>query len=310
MVHELLVEPPFMTNTLVQQAWQRFYQQAQRGVIHTGRYPMRYFVWGHGRPLLFIHGMADAPEAFVVVIDQLRQNYRCIAYALPNGWNDGAHLPSYRWPDYLEDLDTLLRHLGEKTVTVVGSSFGSLVTLYALAVLPQRCLAGVLQNGFAYRPLRWWENILVRWGRCFPGWFADWPYCYDTVMHWWEPTVDAEVPALLRQLHRYHGSHTPIFTAAWRGWIIGRTDFRPLLPTIRQPVLLITGDRDRLVHERCWQDLQRLLPHSQRIHIPGCGHYPQYTHPRQMAQALRTFLDTRAHDDSDQGSALTNHRGT
>ena len=31
------------------------------------------------------------------------------------------------------------------------------------------------------------------------------------------------------------------------------------------------------------------LPHARRDELPGCGHYPQYTHPGAMAGAIQTF---------------------
>mgnify|MGYP003877422223 CR=1 FL=1 len=40
-------------------AWQNYRQQVRHGQIRTGRYQLRYFTWGQGRPLVFIHGMAD-----------------------------------------------------------------------------------------------------------------------------------------------------------------------------------------------------------------------------------------------------------
>ena len=41
-----------------------------------------------------------------------------------------------------------------------------------------------------------------------------------------------------------------------------RLDLRPLLPSIRQPVLLICGDCDPLVGKKCEEDLQRGLPNA------------------------------------------------
>lgn len=286
----LTLAAPTATAERFQEAWQRFQRHAQKATLCTGRYALRYFTWGKGQPVVFIHGMADAPEAFVAVMDQLCTFCRCVAYALPNGWNDSVVLSRYRLQDYVADLLVLLDHLSITEAVLVGSSFGSLVTIYALMQLPQRCRAGVLQNGFAYRPLCGWEMLLVRWGRRLPGWFADWPYLYDVVMRQLEPVLATQVPDVVGHLYRWHGAHTPISAAAWRGWMIGRTDLRPLLPRIRQPVLLVTGDRDRLVPPQCWQELQRLLPLCYRVDIPGCGHYPQYTHPLEMARAIAAFL--------------------
>ena len=41
------------------EALARWRSEAQTGVCDTGRYRCRYFSWGRGQPLLFIHGMSD-----------------------------------------------------------------------------------------------------------------------------------------------------------------------------------------------------------------------------------------------------------
>ncbi|MCS7023102.1 MAG: alpha/beta hydrolase [Gemmataceae bacterium] len=282
---------PSVTAEEFNNAWASFRQHAIAGRVWTGRYELRYFTWGQGQPVVFIHGMADAPEAFVMVVNHLWQRHRCVAYALPNGQTDGACLARYRLTDYLADLNVLLDHLRLDQVTVVGSSFGSLITLYALAYASHRCVAGVLQNGFAHRPLGPAERQLARWGRRLPGWFADWPNLYRWVMQRLEPSMCYQVPAPVAQLYLHHGSQTPLATAAWRAWTIAHTDLRPLLPTIQQPVLLITADRDRLVPSACWDEVQRPLPHCRRVTITGCGHYPQYTHPTEMALAIQEWVE-------------------
>jgi len=271
-------------------AWQNYRQQVRHGQIRTGRYQLRYFTWGQGRPLVFIHGMADAPQAFIMVMEELRERFCCVAYALPDGCRDGANLSRYRLSDYAADLLALLDHLGFAEAAVVGSSFGSLICLHVLRHAPQRCRWGILQNGFAWRPLSRWERELARWGRRLPGWFGDWPNLHAAVMCFLEPVMTRQLPASVTAAYLRHAAHTPIAAAAWRAWTIAQSDLRPLLPDIHQPVLLITGDQDRLVPPDCWQQLQEGLPCCQRAQIPGCGHYPQYSHPQIMAEVIENFL--------------------
>jgi pimeloyl-ACP methyl ester carboxylesterase len=72
--------------------------------------------------------------------------------------------------------------------------------------------------------------------------------------------------------------------------MIDRLDLRPLLPRIRQPVLLIGGDADRVVPPRFERILLDGLPHVDRAELPCCGHLPQYTHPELTAELVRRFL--------------------
>jgi pimeloyl-ACP methyl ester carboxylesterase len=264
---------------------------ANHGFLQTGRYRMRYFSWGNGPPIVFVHGMADAACAFIMVMQQLVERFTCIAYELPNGLTDGSALGSYIYPDYTADLVTLLDHLGFAQATVVGSSFGSTIILHALATAAGRFTHGVLQNGFAHRPLSRWQRQLARSARFWPGWFADWPGIHRAVMWRVERPTLSVLPPSVADFYVANAGRTPFRASALRSLRFDRIDFRPLLPTIRVPVLLLTGDHDQLVPRACWDEIEAGVSRLRRVEFANCGHYPQYTHPAAMAAAIREFLD-------------------
>lgn len=92
-------------------ALQRFDREAVRGICDTGRYKMPYFVWGEGPPLVFIHGAMDSSKAWVMPIARLSAHFRCVAYDLPNGRDDGARLGRHSHADLVADFFSLLDHL-------------------------------------------------------------------------------------------------------------------------------------------------------------------------------------------------------
>ena len=228
-----------------------------------------------------------------MVMHRLVDRFTCVAYELPDGTTDGSALARYTDSDYAADLIALLDHLGFARGAVVGSSFGSLVALSALAAHPDRFTHGVLQNGFARRSLNPFHRQLARSARFWPGWFADWPAIHRRVMRRIERATLSAVPPAVAHLFLHHAGRTPIRAAALRGLAIDRTDLRHVLPAIRLPVLLLTGDQDRLVPRACWEDLARGVPHLRRVEFAACGHYPQYTHPGLMADAIGAFLGER-----------------
>ncbi|MBA4188684.1 MAG: hypothetical protein C0467_11855 [Planctomycetaceae bacterium] len=271
-----------------------FRAEASLGVLDTGRYRMRYFSWGSGPPVVFIHGMADTARAFLMVMHRITPRFTCVGYELPDGLTDGSRLARYTYANYTADLLALLDHLKFLQAAVVGSSFGSTIALAALAAAPARFTHGVLQNGFAHRPLTRWQRQLARSARFWPGWFADWPEIHRAVMWRVERATLSALPPPVADDFVANGARTPIRASALRSLAIHRTDLRPLLPTIRTPMLLLTGDRDPLVPPSCAAALERGLPSVRRIEFANCGHYPQYTHPVPMAEAIGTFL-TEAH---------------
>src|SRR5262249_35318896 len=139
------------------------------GVCGTGRYRCPYFAWGSGPPLVFIPGLADSGRSFVLPISQLAARFRCIAYDLPTGRGDGAHLRRYVHADLVADLFALLDHLGIRQAYLFGSSFGSTIALAAMRARPESLPRSVLQGGFAWRPLAWAELFLARLAQYWPG---------------------------------------------------------------------------------------------------------------------------------------------
>ena len=73
--------------------------------------------------------------------------------------------------------------------------------------------------------------------------------------------------------------------------ILRQADLRAALDGIRLDTLVISGDRDRLVHPRAGEALAAALPRAQLRRIAGAGHAPFLSHPAAVRSELATFLD-------------------
>jgi pimeloyl-[acyl-carrier protein] methyl ester esterase len=74
--------------------------------------------------------------------------------------------------------------------------------------------------------------------------------------------------------------------AAW----IHQLDLRPELPGVRQPVLLVHGERDGVIPRPHAEMLREGLPSAGLAVLEGCGHLPYYTHPEALAELVTRFL--------------------
>jgi pimeloyl-ACP methyl ester carboxylesterase len=267
----------------------RFQRDAVHGVCDTGRYRCPYFTWGQGPPLLFVHGLSDAGSSFILTMSHLAEHFRCIAYDLPSGWGDGAHLGRYTHADLVEDLFALLDHLGARQSYLVGSSFGSTIVLAALHARPERVPRAVLAGGFAQRLLAPAELLLASLARYWPGTMHALPFRKAILHRSHHGPFAGREPEVWDFFLRQSGSN-PIAAVARRALLMHRLDLRPILPAIRQPVLLICGEGDPLVGKDCEEVLLRGLPHASRVELVGCGHFPQFTHPEVLVEVVRCFL--------------------
>jgi pimeloyl-ACP methyl ester carboxylesterase len=257
--------------------------------FHTGRYQMRYITWGSGPTVMIVHGLCDLPRSFAMVMEELvNLGYRCVSYDLANGKDDDAKLGRYRHEDFVDDLVALIDHLNLSPIDIMGSSFGSTITLHGLVRHPARFRKAVLQGGFAHRPIMRIERGLSRLGRYWPWRMKELPI-RKQVMEKLEAHQFEGCPNEVYDFLIECSGETPVRAAARRGLILDKLDLRPVLPKITQPLLMIGGDRDALVPRDCEAAVEAGVPHAKRIEFTPCGHYPQYTMPKPMAQAMHEF---------------------
>lgn len=132
--------------------------------------------------------------------------------------------------------------------------------------------------------------LIARFGRYWPGPFGTIPF-----RHRFHAPSEYEVfrslgmPEMLQFLIANSGEVSKA-AVAWRGGLVARIDLRAKLPAIRQPVLMIRGEHDSIVRRECEPALLEGLPNVDRVEIPGCGHYPEYTHAPLVAELIRRFL--------------------
>ena len=127
----------------LREARDRFKREAEWHEVDTGRYCCRYYSWGRGPTLLLVPGLAEAAESFILFCCRLASQFRCLAYELPGRHGDGADLGRYTHAELVADVFALLDHAGARQCYLLGTSFGSTITLGALHAQPERALRGV-----------------------------------------------------------------------------------------------------------------------------------------------------------------------
>jgi pimeloyl-ACP methyl ester carboxylesterase len=271
------------------EALARFERDAVQGTCATVRYRLPYYSWGEGPPLLFVHGVGDSCRSFIQPISRLAAHFRCIAYDLPSGLRDGARLRRYAHDDLVADVWALLDHLGLRQSYILGSSFGSTIVLKAMHARPERLPRGILQGGLAHRPLRRAERFLAFLARFLPGSMAGIPKREKLLLRATGGAFKELFPDVWNHFLDCSG-RARLAAFAGQAYMLHGLDVRPLLPAVRQPVLLICGDQDRVVPRPYDEVLLQGLPNAGRVVIEGCGHVPSYTHPEVLAEVIRQFL--------------------
>lgn len=260
---------------------------------------------GEGPPVVLVHGFADSADTWRLALADLGRRERAAL---------AVDLPGFGAADRLRDgpvmpqLDAFVaeavRYAAEAHGSAIlsGNSLGGALSLRAAedSGLP---LAGIVPVAPA--------------GLEMPSWFAliERDPLVRRLLAAPVPVPEAMVRGAMAQLYRQIAFARPgriddevvaAFTRHYRSLATGRRVLatgRRLLPEladpfrldrIRCPVLLIWGDRDRLVSHAGAASVTAALPETTYVLLEGCGHCPQVEEAERFVQELCAFAEAPA----------------
>ena len=103
---------------------------------------LHYEDYGHGTPLLLVHGLGSSTRDWEYQIPALSPHYRVIALDVRGHGRSDKPREAYRIADFADDVAALIEHLQLPSVHLVGISMGGMIG-FQLGVDPE----GLLQFG-------------------------------------------------------------------------------------------------------------------------------------------------------------------
>lgn len=274
------------------------YREIEEGFVLVGGAKIHYECAGTGRPLLLLHGLVGSAKNWRQNIGFLANDSRVYAVDLFNmgeservpGLDAGLEATADR---VVECMDAL----GLDEADVAGHSHGGAVAMMLAARHADRVRRLIL---FApANPFCDLGNQLIRF--------------YQTRFGVWLARQIPFLPRMLKAtaLSRMYGDSSRVTDDALEGYTAGLRvpgTIDHVLQIVRcwsadmgllqtalsklagKPTLLIWGDRDRAVGLSSGHQLQRILPLSSLIVIPGVGHIPFEEQPDVCNKAVRDWL--------------------
>jgi len=230
---------------------------------------------GSKSALVLVHGITDDGLCWSPVAEELSGEYDVIMVDLRGHGKSDAPEEGYDTVTMATELSGLITALELENPVVMGHSLGAMITLALAGLTPNMPLAIILEDPPAFwsdsppspeeaeirAEMRMWFEELKRKTRDElleiarsenPAWseaeFGPWA---DS-KHRFSPEITQMVD---------HQETVPV-------------DFKTLLDQITCPVLLITAapERGAILTDEDVAELQKLVPHLERAHIPGAGH--------------------------------------
>ncbi|HYI41226.1 MAG TPA: alpha/beta hydrolase [Allosphingosinicella sp.] len=245
---------------------------------------------GEGRPLLLLHGLM-ADSGFFERQQPLAEAFRVIAVDLRGHGRSPAGPVPPTIEILAEDVTGLARALELDGAVGVGWSLGAAVLWRVLAGPASRQFAGAVVVDMTPRVLndQDWDLGLSREtcearSQAIRGDFPAFAAAAGRAI-FASPGAEADLAAAA-----FAANDPAAIGALWKSLV--EEDFRPLLPTIRQPTLVVHGAHSHLYGADTAGHLVAALPEARGVAFDRSGHAPHLEQPDLFNATLREFAAT------------------
>ena len=240
---------------------------AENHSVEVAGHRVHYVVEGpvDGPAVVLVHGLGGRAEDWRNLAPWLTQAGFRVYMPDLLGFGRSEKPPdfSYSVPDEADVVLGFLDALGLKQVDLEGWSMGGGIVQHLAFKHPERVRRLILMDAVGINEKPAWDTRLFT------------------------PTTPAELDQL-DALLMPHPPQVPAFVARdilrvsnQRAWIVhralatmltGRDATDGLLPQLKMPVLIVWGAEDRVIPLSQGETMHSLVPQSQLVVIPGCGH--------------------------------------
>jgi pimeloyl-ACP methyl ester carboxylesterase len=250
-------------------------------MIHVNGVDLHYHLQGKGVPIVFIHPPCIGSRVFTYLRNDLSQDYRTLMFDFRGHGHSGTSRTRLTIPLLVEDTRQLMDSLDISSAYLCAYSLGTMVALEAMLTHPDRFRGAVLLGGLAK------ANGWRLRGRLRAGSIAGRLRARDSVAApiLWANSDNSQTYRKLR------GETLSGDVAKWREYFDSGLRYSAVerLPEIKQPVLLVCGEKDR-EFKRHLRTLQEGLPRDSYAFIPGVKHIlPTYA-AGPVSDAIREWL--------------------
>jgi pimeloyl-ACP methyl ester carboxylesterase len=269
---------------------------------------VHYKMYGSGEPVMILmHGFGASLFSWREVVEPLSQAGTVITYDRPafglterpmrEDWVDGN---PYTPESNRALLFGLMDQLGVGKAVLVGNSAGGRLAVQAALERPERVSGLVLVDAAIYTGGRSMDGFtrflfntpqMMRLGPVFARSIAG--EQGDTFIQtaWHDPTkITAEITEGYRKPLRVDNWDRALWEFTLAG--SGDEDLAARLSELSMPVLVVTGDDDRIVPTADSRRLGGEIPGATLVVFPACGHVPHEECPADFLAAVEPFVSS------------------
>jgi len=267
-----------------------------------------YQVRGRGPAIVLANGLGGTFEAFRYIYRALGDRYRILCWDYRGLYGSGLprDLDTLTVEGHCRDLERLLAEEQIDRAVFIGWSMGVQVNFEYYRHHREQMAGIVAINGTYGTPFR--TALASRLARhIIPPWLAfmkaqaplvsrvsdlavGWPGLVPTMARLGLVSSAIDAEAMREMAEGFKGMDFAVYSDTLR--LLGDHDARDVLPEIRVPTLIITGDHDLMTPTFTARKMNRLIPGARLVILPGGSHYTPLEFPEAIQDEILGFLSS------------------
>ena len=241
---------------------------------------------GDGEAIVFLHGLLGSSKSWAFQFDRLSRDYQMIAWDAP-GYGQ-SEMVAASIHAFVEALREFIANIGQPKISLVGHSMGGTVAACFAAAFPELVSRLVLSCSHAGYGDPETAPMSAKFERRMRELNEIGPIAYGVNRA--RGLLPDSVPACVVDYAAEIVSETSPEALRRATRMLQCADNRPLLPNLKMPILVLTGEMDSDVQPHLKADLLRLAPITRHVEMPRLGHAPYFQAPDYYNSLIEDFL--------------------
>ncbi|QFR48826.1 alpha/beta hydrolase [Sulfurimonas lithotrophica] len=237
--------------------------------------------------IVFIHGFPYDHTLWDDVIDEFKDDYYCISYDIRGFGKSEINTAQFTMQSYVQDLENIILGLKLSKPILCGFSMGGYITLRAnerekyKALILANTATNSDDDKAKLKRSTGISDIDTKGLEPFVNGFLSAAFSEDFIK---------KEPLKIKSIKENIMSFNPIGIKAALLAMISRTDTAKGLEETDIPVLLITGEDDKIIPKETMELMASKIKNSTFVSLSECGHMSMLENPNGFKSAMRSFL--------------------
>jgi pimeloyl-ACP methyl ester carboxylesterase len=260
-----------------------------RKEVQVDDHKIVYLEGGKGETILLLHGFGGNKDHWTDFAKHMK-GYHLVIPDLP-GFGESSQVPEDRYDteNQVGRIARFVEALKLGRFHIAGNSMGGALAAAFAAKYPDKVLTVTLLDT-AGVPSEKKSELIVELEKGNNPLLAGTDEGYDRLMTMIFANPP-KIPAPFRKILAADWiAHREFNAKIWKDWQPEHFSLEPVLPMIQAPVLILWGDRDRLLDVGSVAFLEKNLKNSRTVILKDTGHCPMIERPEETAEVYKKYL--------------------